>query len=153
MNLPINGAWDWNAKPNEEQVVRLKALGLKHGLKPNGEFDWDSRDFVATIADALSVGIPFEVKGIAGKIPKEYFVDALKRIEERQTAPAPINETCNVVVGGATLLHIDTVTVRENFCTDELQRELDAGWRLLAVCVQPDGRRPDYVLGKTGGGK
>lgn len=27
--------------------------------------------------------------------------------------------------------------------------ELDAGWRILAVCPQPDQRRPDYILGRT----
>lgn len=35
----------------------------------------------------------------------------------------------------------------ENACTDEVQGRLAEGWRIIAVCPQPDQRRPDYVLG------
>lgn len=28
------------------------------------------------------------------------------------------------------------------------ESELNNGWRIIAVCIQPDGRRPDYVLGR-----
>ena len=58
------------------------------------------------------------------------------------------NQLVNVAVGGSTL-HIDAVKVVEDYCTDQLQKELDSGWRIVAVCVQPNQRRPDYILGKT----
>lgn len=58
------------------------------------------------------------------------------------------NQLVNVAVGGSTL-HIDVVKVVEDYCTDQLQTELDSGWRIVAVCVQPNQRRPDYILGKT----
>ena len=58
------------------------------------------------------------------------------------------NQLVNVAVGGSTL-HIDAVKVVEDYCTNQLQKELDSGWRIVAVCVQPNQRRPDYILGKT----
>ena len=60
-----------------------------------------------------------------------------------------LNQRVHVAVPGAELLKVDTVHVKENCCTDQLNDLLQNGWRILAVCVQPDQRRPDYVLGKT----
>lgn len=40
------------------------------------------------------------------------------------------------------------VCVLENCCTDELQRKLDAGFFIIAVCPTPN-RRPDYILGHS----
>lgn len=45
------------------------------------------------------------------------------------------------------LLQIQSVRVLEDCCTDALQDELRAGWRILAVCPPNDTRRPSYVLG------
>ena len=47
------------------------------------------------------------------------------------------------------LLTIDEVSYLEDCCTDSLQRELDSGWRILAVCPPNGTRRPDYILGRT----
>lgn len=55
----------------------------------------------------------------------------------------------NVSVGGLGLLIIDTVKVEVDLCTEALQQELNKGWRIVAICVQPDQRRPDYILGRT----
>lgn len=63
--------------------------------------------------------------------------------------PPVINQKCNVAVPGLGLLAINQVAVRENYCTEELQSELENGWHILAICVQPDQRRPDYILGRT----
>ena len=46
------------------------------------------------------------------------------------------------------LLTINEVKVVEDYCTEELQSELDEGWRILAVCPPNAARRPDYVLGR-----
>lgn len=58
------------------------------------------------------------------------------------------NQKCNVAVGGTNLKDIIRVTVEVDCCTDRLQSKLDEGWQILAICVQPNGRRPDYILGK-----
>lgn len=59
------------------------------------------------------------------------------------------NSKVKVHIGGSLLLAINEVEVLEDYCTESLQSKLKSGWRILAVCVQPDGRRPDYVVGRT----
>lgn len=44
---------------------------------------------------------------------------------------------------------IDEVDLLEDGCTWDLQRKLNDGFHILAVCPQRDQRRPDYVLGKS----
>lgn len=41
------------------------------------------------------------------------------------------------------------VDVLENCCTVELQRSLNNGWRIIAVCPPYDKRRPDYIIART----
>lgn len=60
------------------------------------------------------------------------------------------NEHVKVVMPGIGLLRFDHVTVVYDCCTDELRSYLKLGWRIIAVCPQPDQRRPDYVLGRVG---
>ncbi len=50
---------------------------------------------------------------------------------------------------GNQLLEICRVRVAEDCCTEELDGHLKEGWRIVAVCLQPGRRRPDYVLGTT----
>lgn len=64
-------------------------------------------------------------------------------------SPTPaFNQLVNVCVPGYALLEIAEVGVKEDCCTDELGRCLLDGWKILAICPQPDQRRPDYVLGR-----
>lgn len=58
------------------------------------------------------------------------------------------NRKVEVHVPGNELLKINKVHVLQDACTDEVQRHLDDGWRILAVCPQPDQRRPDYIMGR-----
>lgn len=60
-----------------------------------------------------------------------------------------VNERCNVAVSGLGLLTINEVILEQDCCTDKLSERLTEGWRIVAVCVQPDQRRPDYILGRT----
>jgi hypothetical protein len=47
------------------------------------------------------------------------------------------------------LLLMDEVTNLDDACTDELQRHLEDGWRIIAICPPNGQRRPDYILGRT----
>lgn len=58
------------------------------------------------------------------------------------------NEKVHVHMPGQALSVYNEVQLLENSCTDELQRSLDDGWRIIAACPQPDARRPDYILGR-----
>lgn len=64
------------------------------------------------------------------------------------TAESKFNQKCNVHVGGGLIAQFNEVELLENGCTDVLQDRLNAGWRIIAACVQPDQRRPDYILGR-----
>jgi len=70
---------------------------------------------------------------------------ALESLELKRN-PA-FNHKVKVSVPGNGLLNINRVVVHQDMCTEKLQLELDMGWCILAVCPQPDQRRPDYILG------
>ncbi|CAB4168789.1 hypothetical protein UFOVP580_43 [uncultured Caudovirales phage] len=72
--------------------------------------------------------------------------DALIRATEPR--PPAFNDKVNVSVPSNALLNIHTVKVLENACTEVLQEEINSGWTILAICPQPDQRRPDYILGR-----
>ena len=59
------------------------------------------------------------------------------------------NQKVNVHVPNLGLMNVSEVEICEDFCTHALQDKLDNGWRILAICPQPDQRRPDYVLGRS----
>lgn len=69
---------------------------------------------------------------------------------EAVTEPRPpaFNEKVEVSVPSNNLMGIKMVKVVENACTESMQEELNAGWVILAICPQPDQRRPDYIVGR-----
>lgn len=70
---------------------------------------------------------------------------------DTETAKRPLafNQKVNVTVPGLGLLLLDEVTCLTDLCSDALNDQLKQGWRIVAVCPQPDQRRPDYVLGRV----
>jgi len=58
------------------------------------------------------------------------------------------NKRTDVHVGGGIVTSYNDLLLKEDVCTDVLQQELNNGWRIIAICVQPDQRRPDYILGR-----
>ena len=58
------------------------------------------------------------------------------------------NNKCDVHIAGHALSTYNEVMLIEDACTDVLQENINKGWRILAVCPQPDQRRPDYMLGR-----
>lgn len=75
---------------------------------------------------------------------QEKFEDALKTFDQQ----IEFNQKCDVHVANLGLLHINQLGYAVDFCTEALQDILNKGWRIIACCVQPDGRRPDYILGR-----
>ncbi len=55
----------------------------------------------------------------------------------------------NLTIPNAALFAVRKLTVLEDCCTNEVQRMLDDGWRIVAVCPPNDTRRPSYILGHT----
>ena len=85
------------------------------------------------------LGVSFTVKNFKGTLPlKSVLPDG-----------GPI--TVHVQVPHIGLLMMNEVFLLEDSCTDQLQRSLDDGWRILCVCPPNAQRRPDYILGRTKG--
>lgn len=138
----------YEAKLTPEAAELLeKYSGIKIGHKADGTFEQYYHTFQLTITEANSLGVEFTVKERTN-IARVSEYDDIGDFELRNSA-APVNTKCNVIVAGTSIIDIKEVTIRSNYCTDALQIDLRDGWRILAICVQPDQRRPDYVLGKT----
>lgn len=48
---------------------------------------------------------------------------------------------------GIGLMQIQSITWRENSCTEDIQDGLDHGWKILGICPPNDARRPTYIMG------
>ena len=59
------------------------------------------------------------------------------------------NEKVGVALHDNFLSNVNQTLLLEDCCSDYLQKHLSNGWRIISVCPQPTGRRPDYILGKT----
>lgn len=72
----------------------------------------------------------------------------MSRVRGLRSNDPDIHKTIyQISVANVGLMNIQRVNVLEDCCTDDLQYELDRGWRLLAVCPPNDARRPSYVVG------
>lgn len=80
--------------------------------------------------------------------------EALSRMADKSvlqiTSPEShtYNNRVDVHMPGMALSTYNQVMLMEDACSDAVQNELSAGWRIVAVCPQPDQRRPDYILGR-----
>jgi hypothetical protein len=106
----------------------------------------------------ISLGLPIKFSIITTiKETPEYNVEEtlLHKLLELESKLAKFeygsqfNQKVGVHISDLGLLSVREVTWLEDACTEELQRHLDRGWRILAVCPQPDSRRPDYILGRN----
>ena len=140
--------WSYSAKPTPEQHAMIRAFSKldRTELEDDGTIPYWLRTVYITISQALSVGLKFEVVERTGTCA--YPLGLAETFRHADTAP--VNNKCNVIVAGNhTLFEIDQVENFDNMCTDSLQNHLNNGWRILAICVQPDQRRPDYILGRN----
>jgi hypothetical protein len=103
------------------------------------EFDWSNRDYVITDEELVHF-----VPCVVNRIRSVNTYSAVKSSDIPQ-----LNTQIHVATPGDTLAKYDQVQVMTDCCTESLQEELSNGWRILAICPQPDQRRPDYILGKA----
>lgn len=57
------------------------------------------------------------------------------------------NERTQAETPGSSLFSVTETKLLEDACTDLVQTNIAEGWRIIAVCPQPQ-RRPDYVMGR-----
>lgn len=108
-----------------------------------------TREFLADLTTdgplLLDLGLSFAIKRFKGC----YF---LGESGESYTGRRPKNGysvTLQVAIPNLALFAVNEVQLLEDACTDELQRRLEEGWRILAVCPPAAQRRPDYILGRS----
>lgn len=71
----------------------------------------------------------------------------IEEAKEKFDKVVEFNQKCDVHVPNMGLLNINRLAFATDICTEELQTILHKGWRILAICPQPNQRRPDYILG------
>jgi hypothetical protein len=81
----------------------------------------------------------------------------LTRMHDRITADEKYGDKARMLMNGHAvqitipdfaLMAIKNVTWLDDACTEDVQKKLDDGWRILAVCPPNNARRPDYILGR-----
>lgn len=94
-------------------------------------------------------GLEFKIVEYLSTMAPEEAIDKLYSLYDKIENLQLLNTKCNVHIAGNHLMEIDEVYLLEDGCTDSLNDYLQKGYRIIACCVQPDGRRPDYILGKS----
>lgn len=119
---------------------------------------YDSKQFVVDL-DSMMLKYPnleYSVKGIpsSAKLDQGSLISMLASLSakiessfERFNSEVEFNQKCEVHVPNLGLMNVNRLAFATDKCTEELQELLHEGWRILAVCPQPDQRRPDYILG------
>jgi hypothetical protein len=137
-----------------KQLANLAQLGLEetkelHGVVCNAEDamqlialgycgNYFNVDNLSVIYDQTNPALDDSIKS-AVKQSVESAIESVGKL---------FNAKVGVEQPSANLLMVNETKVAEDACTDMLQSELHNGWRILAVCPQPQ-RRPDYVLGRS----
>ena len=130
--------------PTPEEMTALNAAwihGTKFELDKDGKLPYYWNTYLVDL-DKMPL-LPYEIERVV-------WCDAPLGLDTNTAGRAlAFNQKVNVTVPGLGLLLLDEVTVATDHCTEALQHKLNEGWRIVAVCPQPDQRRPDYVLGRV----
>ena len=125
-----------------ELIDHFSEFTIVSKIKVKGQTQLDISSKLIRLSEALESGLDANsVKNMT-----EFFSGITERIKEIEKTA--FNQKCNVHVSNNMLLHFNQTKVEYDCCTDHLNKQLQDGWRIIAVCPQPDQRRPDYVLGR-----
>jgi hypothetical protein len=153
----------YTCKPTPEQIAVLKEMDPSFDVyPPDAQFEWQRGtarsgfrvDPFAIVRNEVLRGLDFRIDG--GAIETSTFTTLVNHLEDMikrhtgHTHPNQYNTRCDVHVPNLGLLKVSKVELLQDACTDDLQAHLDRGWRILAICPQPNQRRPDYIIGCCG---
>ena len=124
----------------QDQIIMANVWGDRPQFNDNCAPAYSWRGYLVDLDKMPTVPMHIE-KVLACSGPLGLDTDIFNRV-------VPINQRVHVQVPGLGLLLLDEVEVLTDCCTDILNSHLRGGWRIVAVCPQPDQRRPDYVLGR-----
>lgn len=129
------------------EILPKNAFGKRYSeenIKKYGEIELRSHHQILIDSEQLqkvtSMGVPVVIKTFKGTIP--YAMESGQNVGN-----------LHIHLPNFDLHSFNEVTWIEDACTEELQRMLDDGWRILAVCPPKSQRRPDYILAKQKGKK
>lgn len=150
--------WTYIRNISQEDLDRLRVLVPAMPLELEKAREIYGNHFTADIRQVLKLGAKIEMRGEDYQDPSVMILmnDKLEQLAEKVGVLGRVsdeqhlsfNTKCSVHVPGLGLMLVNEVRIEEDLCTDTLQGLLDKGWRILAICPQPDQRRPDYVLGR-----
>lgn len=118
---------------NAEQVIQLIVDGYVSSYL--------AKHFAEKVVSVLEIQETIDIADIVAR--------TAQKVMTLQTNT--FNERCQQHQPGLALVSITETMLLEDSCTDNLQRYLSEGWRIVAVQPQPDQRRPDYILGRIPG--
>jgi len=144
MMASIQLSWE-TARKVKAGTPELKAGVCRIFAVDDVEDDWrlSTKEHIADDVEMqwlADQGVPFEVKKFRGSYAATTYL-AAKSPEK--------SEVVHVHLPNLGLLSMNEVVLLEDACTDELQRTLDDGYRIICVCPPAGTRRPDYILGRA----
>lgn len=143
-------------RPEEAIAVLRKAKAIGFDVNPNRK-DADGKPYTYQ-SDSKYID-PDKLDAIS-EIAEHVELKPLKKLRfisetEKLLSSAPgqvrdiVNNTAQITIETDSLLHkVRHVTWLSDECTEQVQKMLDGGWRILAVLPQPGCRRPDYIFGR-----
>lgn len=144
MSALMQITFDYGAKVRDltdGEYARLQNAMPKIFNAPRDEWHGGYEEFLIDDEDASLLSnfdIEFKIKKFKGQMKVAV-----------PGAPSSDAQTVHVHVPNVGLLSMTEVTWIEDACTEDLQRKLDDGWRILCVCPPNNQRRPDYILGRA----
>lgn len=140
--------------PEQFLVFRENWPGLKKDVEQKDAHVYSRQRITLEEAHAIQqAGIKLEIEGVDGTM--------LTKMQDRgkswplfgdgrnaQPSDLVSGQAVQITIPDMALLMLDEVTWLDDACTEEVQRHLDEGWRILAVCPPNAQRRPDYIFGR-----
>jgi hypothetical protein len=147
-------------KQRADRAKRLAEIGITVFKRDDDEYEdapvlgLTEKQYIDVLQAKIGVS---KVKSIAdagsGLDPQGAIEQVTRLIEKMEKFATNVsnmqyNEKVEVYTPGMALMLFNHVKLLEDACSDQLQGELDAGWKIIAACPQPNQRRPDYILGR-----
>jgi hypothetical protein len=151
---------EYQSSPTEAMVEAVWQgwPGIQERFSERGKFTADNwwsihaapvRMTMDEVEALVQLGVPVKLEADVGTMLTKMVDRGMRNGQDISAEDLRHSRTVQIAVADVGLMHVRQVTWLEDCCTEELQAQLDAGWRILAVCPPNARRRPDYILGRT----
>ncbi len=145
--------FSYDFKPNKIQIGKLnKILSEVINLDDKGGID-NNWNLSADINKLLDITPKIEIVEVLTPTLLQALQKTLDEIVSKMSTlnyskDQELNTRCNIHISNIGLLSINQVLLQEDCCTKDISACLEKGWRIIAICPQPNQRRPDYIFGR-----